>query len=96
MNDSRFTFRRLALFGYYNLSPAEQDDVVAAITRLVELPVKQWPKAGAIKLKKKEPLYMVSVNDDLRAFVRPIPGGPPEVVDLMHKDTLMMFANKES
>jgi hypothetical protein len=94
MNDSRFTFRRLALMGYYNLAPADQEDVVAAMTRLADCPVTQWPKAGAVKLKTKEPLYMVLVNDSLRALVQPVPGGPLEVVDLLHKDALAQFAGK--
>jgi hypothetical protein len=92
MND-RFILHRRARMTYQDLTPEERDALVAAVAPLAGLPVERWPSAGARKLATDEPLFLVPVDDSLRAFVQPTPGGQPEVLGLARQDTLRTFAS---
>ena len=63
----------------------------AAVSPLSSLPVKRWPAAGAKKLASEEPLYLVRVDESLRAIVRPVPGARPEVLDFVRHEILQLF-----
>ena len=58
---------------------------------LSKLPEERWPTAGAIRLESADPLYMVRVDDSLRAFVRPTAGKQPELLDLIRHETLQRY-----
>jgi hypothetical protein len=91
MNDRRFHVNGRAFSAYHNLSPAERKAIDRSIARLVDLPEEQWPKAGAVRLKSAEPLYMLRVDASLRAIVRPGEDGEPELLDLVRHETLELY-----
>ena len=62
-----------------------------AVAPLVHLPEERWSRAGAVRLEASEPLYLVRVDDSLRAIVRPRLGDRPEVEDLVRHETLERF-----
>jgi hypothetical protein len=92
MDNRRFTLHRRALWIFNDMTPEERAAVCTAVTRLADLPVEQWPAAGATRLDDPEPLYLLRVDDTWRAFVQPVPGGLPEVLDLALRETLERFA----
>jgi hypothetical protein len=91
MPELRFTLHRRALVGYNELAPAERDRLQAALAPLVDLPAERWPTVGAVRLESADPLYLVRVDDSLRAIVRPTPTGPPELLDLVRHELLERF-----
>lgn len=93
MTDLPFLLHRRVRQTYPYLTPEEWAALKAAVTPLVALPPEQWPAAGARRLATADPLYVVKVNDNLRAFVHPTPGGPPEVRDLMEQETIETLAS---
>jgi hypothetical protein len=68
----------------------------SAIAPLVDLPEKDWPAKGAILINPSQPTFMLKLGPSLRAFVRPTPGGKPEVQDFVHQETLDMFKSRTS
>jgi hypothetical protein len=91
MNDIRFLLHRRAWLAYNLLTRAERDALEAAIAPLVDLAEERWRSAGVTRLESAEPLYLVKVDDSLRAIVRPAPGGQPEIVDLVRHEMLERF-----
>ena len=93
MSDTRFLVHRRAFLAYNTLSPSEREALAQAITPLIDAKENRWPKAGAVRLESVEPLYMVRVDDSLRAIIRPNPGGRPEVLDLIRHEMLQRYFN---
>jgi hypothetical protein len=91
MNDSRFLLHRRALLAYNALTRTEREALQAALTPLGDLPPTRWPGAGAVRLESPDLLYMVRVDDSLRAIVRPADDSRPEVLDLVRHETLERF-----
>ena len=88
MSDQHFTIHRRAWLAYNVITPKERAAVDAAVERLADLPEERWEEAGAARLETAEPLYVVNVDRSLRAFVRPTPGGRPELDDLLRQEML--------
>jgi hypothetical protein len=91
VNDSRFTLHRRALLAYSTLTRPERDALETVLAPLAGQPEERWRTAGATRLESAEPLYVVRVDDSLRAIIHPTPGGPPEVLDLVRHETLERF-----
>lgn len=91
MSNARFTVNSRAWPGYHVLTSKERRAIATALAPLSKLPEEQWPTAGAIRLESADPLYMVRVDDSLRAFVRPTSDGKPELLDLVRRETLQQF-----
>lgn len=85
-----FLVHRRALLWYNGLSRRERKALKDAIAPLLQLPEDQWTQAGAIRLDTAEPLYLLRINDDIRAFIRPV-DGKPEIQDFVHRETLLYF-----
>jgi hypothetical protein len=92
MNDFRFTLHRRVWQVLPQFTPEEQEALRKAIEPLVDLPPERWAEAGAKKLAAEGNVFLVRVDDNLRAFVQPTPGGPPEVEDIVERDRLEFFA----
>jgi hypothetical protein len=88
MINGRFTVNSRALTGYYAISQAERNALHRAVDLLADVPEDRWPAAGAARLDSPVPLYLVWVDDSLRAIVRPTADGKPEVLDLVRHETL--------
>jgi len=90
MKKPPFLVHRRAWLWYNGLSRRERKALKDAIAPLLKLPEDQWTQAGALRLDTAEPLYLLRINDDIRAFVRPI-DGKPEIQDFVHRETLLYF-----
>jgi hypothetical protein len=93
MENDLYTVNRRAGVRFLDLDPAARTALDAAIRPLVDLSEKDWPAQGAIRLGQIEkdrpgPTFMLKLGPSLRAFVRPTPGGKPEVLDFIHQETI--------
>jgi hypothetical protein len=93
MSAERFVLNRRALLPFNALTRAEQAAVRAAVEPLADLPVERWEAAGAKRLEADSPLYLVFVDDSLRAIVQPGPAGGVEILDLVRHEALKLFKN---
>ena len=91
MHEQRFTIHRRALLASDGLTPPEREAVAAAMGRLAELPADRWPDAGARRLAEEQPVFLLRLDDSLRVFVRPVPGGQPEILDITRREVLEQF-----
>jgi hypothetical protein len=78
------------------LTPAERKSLETALAPLARLPEGKWRTAGAVPLASDEPLYLVKVDDSLRACVRPAEDGRLELVDLVRRELLERYFNGAS
>lgn len=93
-NHFRFAFHRRARWAFNSLTEKEQDAVSSSVEKLVDLPVERWASAGAKQFAWDEPLFLLRVNRNWRAIVRANPDGPPELLDIVHRESLRTFAQK--
>jgi hypothetical protein len=96
-----YTVHRRAVLWFLELDPAERADLDTAIAPLVDLPEEGWPTKGAIRLRQIEPdrpgvTYMLKLGPSLRVFIRPTPGGKPEVLAFVHQEMLDLFKERSS
>jgi hypothetical protein len=92
MQVDNYRFHRRALTAYQQLEPDEQAQLRKRLLSLDTTPVAQWPAALAVKLPGDQPLYLVRVNDRLRAFIQVIEGQRPEVLDIASQEMLDFLA----
>ncbi len=92
MKVANFTLHRRALITYHQLTSEEQARVRETLEALAEIPTTDWPQETARRLPGEEPLYLVSVDDSLRLFVRASDSPPPEVEDIVRQERLDFFA----
>jgi hypothetical protein len=95
-----YQFHRRAVVTLQQLAADEQAQVLDALAGLADTPVAQWPAAQAKRLPGEPPLYLVRVNDSLRAIIQAADGEEPKVMDIVRHETLEFFAktagNKEN
>jgi hypothetical protein len=87
-----YKFHRRARMALNQLTDDEQARVQEALAVLAQTPVAQWPAAHVKRLVGADPLYLVPINDSLRAIVRAADGQEPEVMDLVSQEALDFFA----
>jgi hypothetical protein len=92
MADLRFTLHRRAFPAFHALTRKERAAVSSAVARLVDVPVERWPAESVKRLAADEPLYLLRVDESLRAIIRPTPDRRPEILDLPRHETLQTFA----
>jgi hypothetical protein len=90
------TFHRLAKMKFHQLDSDEQARVRETLAALVETPVAQWPPEKARRLPGDPAMFLVRVDDSLRLFVQVVEGRQPEVLDIVHQETLDFFAKAAS
>ena len=92
MEVGSYKFHRRAFMALNQLAAEEQAHVLEALTGLVDAPAAQWPVAQAKRLPGEPPLYLVRIDDSLRAIVSAPDGQEPEVMDIVRRETLESFA----
>jgi hypothetical protein len=92
MEVSSYKFHRRAAEALNQLAGDEQAQVRETLAALLGTPVAQWPAAQVKRLPGDQSLYLVRVNESLRAFVRAAAGQEPEVMDIVRHETLESFA----
>jgi hypothetical protein len=74
------------------LADDEQAKVLETLAGLVDTPVDQWPAEQAKRLPGDPALYLVRIDDSLRAIVSAADGQEPEVMAIVRRETLEFFA----
>jgi hypothetical protein len=92
MEVGRHKFHRRALAALNQLEEGEQAQVQEALAALPDTPAARWSAAQARRLPGDQPLYLVRLDDSLRAFVQAAQGQEPEVLDIVRQETLKSFA----
>jgi hypothetical protein len=81
-----FRVRRLADIMLYQLTPAEQEAVRASVRRLVGVPPAEWLARGARRLADDR--FALAAGPNLRVVLGVVPGGPPEVIDIVRQELI--------
>jgi hypothetical protein len=89
---STYKVHRRALMVLNQLSDAEQRRLQERLTALLEIPVAQWPAVWVKRLQGDQPLYLVRIDDGLRAIMQAEEGQQPELMDLVRHERLESFA----
>jgi hypothetical protein len=86
-----YKLHRRVVMALHELSDDEKARVLDQVAWLVETPLAEWPAAVARKIPGEPSFYLVHVDDSLRLIVRAIAGQPPEILDIVRRETLGYF-----
>jgi hypothetical protein len=92
MRFERFKFHRRAEAALHELPPADQAAIRERLAALAQVPTREWDAREVKKPGTDGPLYLVRLNDSLRAFIDLHANGSPEVLDIVRQETLESFA----
>src|ERR1700683_2970077 len=87
-----YRFHRRAKMVFQQLDADEQVQARERLLSLFDPPATQWPATLAKRLPGDQPLYLVRINDSLRAFVQIVKGQQPEVLDIVPQEALDFLA----
>ncbi len=76
------------------LSDADREAVRSALEGLLIRDPGSWPREQAERLSPEEPVYLLHVSPDLRAFVTVLPSQGVELLDIMREETLRLFLER--
>jgi hypothetical protein len=76
------------------LSERDQRAVVQAAAALQNSDPSSWPHEAVERLGGDQPVYLLRVSPDLRAFLRVLESGGLELFDIMREDTLRLFLER--
>ena len=96
MSKPRLHIHRRAMLAFDELTTSERNALEEKIAPLTDLPPDQWSSAGVVRLDTPQPLYLLRIDDSLRALLRPGSGGQPEIVDFVRHETLELFFKGEA
>lgn len=96
MAKSRFYIHRRAMLAFDELTTSERNALEETMASLADLPPDKWSGAKVVRLDTPQPLYLLRIDDSLRALVRPSLGGQPEIVDFVRHETLELFFKGEA
>jgi hypothetical protein len=77
-----------------SLPQKEQVEVLVAAESLLGRDPATWPREEAARLDADEPIFLLRVSPELRAFVRPQEDGGVELFDIVREDTLRLFLER--
>jgi len=89
-----YRFHRRALAAFHELAEEERAHVEHALAALPQTSAGPWP-AHTRRIPGDQPLFIVPVDDSLRAMVLAGDGQPPEVMDFVPRETLELFAKAQ-
>ncbi|HYT93713.1 MAG TPA: hypothetical protein VEL76_33650 [Gemmataceae bacterium] len=96
MEISNFKMHRRAVWAFRELDADEQAQVRARLALFSEIPLAQWPPALVKRLPGEEPIYLLRINESLRAFIRAAEGQQPEVLDFAAQAWLDFLAKADA
>ena len=93
MDVGQFQFHRRAFAALNELSPADRAKVLDQLAALDGIPRRDWSAGQQVRKLGTDPaLYLLRIDQSLRAIVRAPEGQEPEVLDLVRHETLERFA----
>ena|SRR5438477_12862579 len=92
---SSYRLHRRASAAFNELANDEQAQVRQVLADLPSTAAGPWP-GNAKRLLGDQPLFILRVNDSLRVIVLAVDGQPPEVMDIVRRETLESFAKAEA
>jgi hypothetical protein len=92
MEVGSYQWHRRASAALNQLADDERTQVLQRLASLEDTPAARWPADLATRLSGSQLLYLVRINDSLRAIVRAVEGQLPEVMDVVRHETLEFFA----
>jgi hypothetical protein len=95
MGNGRFGFHRRASIALGQLSDAEQAKILEQLDTIAHTPPSEWPARIVKRKDVATPLYLIRVDNSLRALISAPKGHVPEVVDIVRHETLQQFAKTE-
>ena len=91
---SRIRIQPRARTALESLSRREQQAVRATLGVLLLRNPDSWPDEQTTRLSPDDPVYLVRVSGDLRAFVRVLEAGEIDLFDIVREDTLRLFLER--
>jgi hypothetical protein len=88
---SKLMINPRARTGLSSLSEKDQLAVLQTAVALRNCEPSSWPKGKAIRLDEHEPVYLLRVTPDLRAFIHILDSGEIELFDIVRKEALQLF-----
>lgn len=92
--ESRLTINPRARTALDTLSPKDQLEVLEAAEALRGRDPASWPNENVVRLGPDEPMYLLRLPSDLRAFIRVVDSGGVELLDIMREETLRLFLER--
>jgi len=77
-----------------SLSGEDQLAVLAAAEALQTADPASWPREKVERLNQDQPVYLLRVSPELRAFIRLLDSGGIELFDIVREDTLRLFLER--
>jgi hypothetical protein len=93
METGLYEFHRRAFTALNELSEEDRAKVLDCLTQLAGQPRDRWPSQQAKRLNGDPDLYLIRIDDSLRAIVRMSNDLTLNVLDLVRHETLESFAN---
>ena len=95
MQVGSYKLHRRARMALQQLDDDEQAKVLETLARLVDMPVDQWSALQAKRVPGDPALYLVPIDDSLRAYVSAGNGQEPEVMGIVRRE-LLEFLTKSA
>jgi len=92
--EARLKIHPRALTALSTLSSDVRRSVIGIIAELQKTAPDSWPKQKVIGISDDEPIYLVNLPGQLRAFVRFLDTGEIELFDIMREETLRLFRER--
>jgi hypothetical protein len=90
----RLTIHPWAATALTSLSEEQQVEVLVAAEALLGRNPESWPREEAARLDPGEPVFLLRVSPELRAFIRLEDGGAVQLFDIVREDTLRLFLER--
>ena len=93
--DSRFRIHSRAQTALSAISEWNQAMVLVAAEALQGRDPASWPRGEAVRAVEDKPVYLLYVSPDWRAFIRVLDSGEIELNDIVRRETLELFRERE-
>jgi hypothetical protein len=92
--ESKVTVHPRARTALESLSEGERQAVLVAVEMLQSRDPASWPGEEVSRLIPDQPVYLLRVSPDLRAFIRILDSGSLELFDIVPEETLRLFRER--
>jgi hypothetical protein len=93
-SESRLKLHSRARTALAALSEEDRRQVIEAVDALQQQPPDRWSKEKVIRISEDEPVYLLRVSPELRAFIRIAEGHQIELFDIVREEALRLFLER--